>query len=189
MTTMRRGFGIRVLAGFLDAVLGIAIALPFSGTLGRWFAGRAVVTLSIGSPDTFWRGPIPMVMGIFGSFVYGLPLGLLLVLLAEALFDASPGKWLLGLSVAAADGSPAPTGNRLARWVLKCSALWGTALALAVGSCPIAVAAAVAGLVTLGGFFLAISPRAQALHDRVAGTAIYSTVRLHSGDCSQRKAH
>ena len=174
MTASRRGFGVRFLAGGLDAVLGAVIALFLAGTLGRWFAGRAVVMLSIGSPDTFWRGPIPMVLGILGNFVYGLPFALLLVLLAEALFGASPGKWLLGLRVAAADGTSAPTGSRLLRWTVKCSGLWAMVLALVAGSCPVAVAAVTAALIISAGFCLSMGPRSLALHDRLFGTAVCS---------------
>ena len=103
MTVKRTGFWFRVLSGTIDALVGLLLAMLLSGTTGRWFAGRSFVMLSIGSPDTFWRGPIPMVIGIFGVLVYGLPFALLLVLLPEALFGAGPGKWALGLAVASGD--------------------------------------------------------------------------------------
>ncbi len=186
VTTSRRGFGIRLLAGGLDAVLGTVVALLLAGTLGRWFAGRAVVMLSIGSPDTFWRGPIPMVLGILGSFVYGLPFALLLVLLAEALFGASPGKWLLGLQVVAADGTSAPTGSRLLRWAAKCSGLWAMVLALVAGSWPVAIAALTAALIASAGFCLSIGPRSLALHDRLFGTAVHSCLGRDAADHVQR---
>jgi uncharacterized RDD family membrane protein YckC len=145
-----------------------------SGTLGRWFAERAVVTLSIGSPDTFWRGPVPMVLGIFGTFVYVLPFSLLLVLLGEVFFGAGPGKWLLGLDVTAGDGSPAHAGRRFSRWTIKCSGPCGIALALALANGPLAISGVAATLVMLAGSCLAMGPRRLALHDRLSGTAVCS---------------
>ena len=186
VTTSGRGFGIRLLAGSIDAILGAVIALLLAGTMGRWFAARAVVMLSIGSPDTFWRGPIPMVLGILGNFVYGLPFALLLVLLAEALFGASLGKWLLGLTVRAADGTSAPTGSRILRWAVKCSGLWAMVLALVAGSLPVAIAAITAALIASAGFCLSIGSRSLALHDWLSGTAVHSRHGRHAADHIQR---
>jgi len=172
--SLRRGFGIRFMASAIDAALGVALALLLSGTLGRWFAGRAVVMLSIGSPDTFWRGPVPMILGVFGNVVYGLPFAMLLVLLPEALFGIGGGKGLLRLHVMGADGEPASTRSRWLRWTVKCSGLCGMVLALILGSGPVAVIAAGAALATMGGFCLAAGPRSEALHDRLTGTAVVS---------------
>ncbi len=175
MTTVPRGFAIRSLAATMDVLLGVVVAVLLWRTLGWYFAGRSVVMLSIGSPDTFWRGPIPMVLGLFGTVVYGLPFAVLLVLLPEALFGAGPGKWILALRVTTADGAPASAQSRWLRWIAKCSGLWLMVLALVVGSSVLAGVAVAAGVVTLAGFFLAIGRRREALHDRLAGTAVCST--------------
>ena len=183
MTARRRGFGIRLVSAGVDFVFGIAVALLLTGTAGRWFARRAVVMLSIGSPDTFWRGPIPMVMGILGNLVYCLPFALLLALLGEVFFGAGPGKWLFGMRVTAADGTPAPPRRRLVRWTLKCSGLWIMVLALVLGSAYLAALALGAAVVALAGLCLAVSSGHLALHDRLSGTAVCSldeTVRSES---------
>ena len=186
MTVKRTGFWFRVLSGTIDALVGLLLAMLLSGTTGRWFAGRSFVMLSIGSPDTFWRGPIPMVIGIFGVLVYGLPFALLLVLLPEALFGAGPGKWALGLAVASGDrGQPsdcdaASPRRRWLRWFIKCSGLWCMTLALALGNASIAGLACVASIVVLLGFLPAAGRACLALHDRLSQTAICSVRRALS---------
>ena len=174
MMTDRRGFAVRLLAATIDVVLGLVVAVLLWRTLGWYFAERSVAMLSIGSPDTFWRGPIPMVLGYLGTIVYGLPFALLVVLLPEALFGAGPGKWVLALRVTDADGAPASARSRWLRWIVKCCGLWLMVLALVVGSSVLAGVAVAAGAVTLVGFFPVIGRRREALHDRLAGTAVCS---------------
>lgn len=173
----RCGMGIRLLAAAIDVFLGLFVALLMAGTTGRWFAGRSVVMLSIGSSDTFWRGPIPMVLGILGPLVYGLPAALLLVLLPEALLGAGPGKWALRLRIVGGAGETAHARSLWLRWTVKCAGLWGMAIALAVGEGFAALAALAAGLVVLAGFFAAAGPRRLALHDRLSGAAVFRTGR------------
>ncbi|MFH1865687.1 MAG: RDD family protein [Candidatus Eisenbacteria bacterium] len=169
----RSKLGIRLLAAVLDSLLGLIVALLLAATTGRWFAGRSVVMLSIGSPDTFWRGPMPMLLGILGPLVYGLPFALLLVLLPEALLGAGPGKWALRLRVADESGAPARARSLRLRWAVKCVGLWGMALALVLGKSPAAFAALAATAVVLAGFIAAAGPRRLALHDRLSGTAVF----------------
>ncbi len=161
----------------MDFLFGVVVALLLSGSSGRWFAGRAAVMLSIGSPDTFWRGPIPMVLGVLGDFVYGLPFALILVLLGEAIFGAGPGKWLFGMRVTAAAGTPATGGRRLVRWAVKCSGLWLMTLALILGSRALAAVAIGASAAVLSGFLLAAGPGRVALHDRLSATAVCAANR------------
>ena len=165
---------MRLLGSGADFLFGAVLAFLLSGTLGRWFAHRAVVMLSIGSPDTFWRGPFPMVLGIFGEFVYGLPFALLLALLPEIFFGAAIGKWLTHLRVEADNGAPATLGQRTLRWAFKCADLWVMVLALVLGSRSVAMVALLAGAIILIGFVHAADPRGRAMHDRLAGTAVNS---------------
>ncbi len=177
MTIVRRGFSIRLAAGAIDVFLGAVVALLLSETTGRWFAERSIVMLRIGSPDTFWHGPVPMILGILGHFAHGAPFALLLVLLPEALFGAGPGKWLLGLHVTSGDGAPAAAPQRWLRWSIKCAGLWCMPLALILGSSTVAAVALAAVAVTLAGFLVAIGPRSLALHDRLADTAVFGARR------------
>jgi uncharacterized RDD family membrane protein YckC len=127
-----------------------------------------------------------MIIDIFGSLTYGLPFALLLVLLAEALFRAGPGKWLLGMHVAASDGAEAPIRDRCLRWTIKCGGLLGVVLALILGSGLLAFIALAYTLVILAGFLLAAGRSSLALHDRLSRTAIYSA---SSRTCVRRRVH
>lgn len=175
MTATRARFGSRISAALIDAVLGGVLTLLLSGTSGHWFSERAVIMLSIGSPDTFWNGPIPYIIGVFGSVVYGAPFAFLLVTLSGAFFGATPGKWLLRLHVISADDRPATHRMLLVRWAVKSVGLWGLVVALVVGKSAVAAVAVILGAVVLLGFLAALGPTRQALHDRLAGTAVTST--------------
>ncbi len=176
-TSRRVGFGFRILSGVIDFIFAVLLALPLSRTLGEWFAGRAVVMLSIGSPDTLWTGPIPMALGAIGELVYVLPLAWLLILMPEIFFGAAAGKWMLGIRILPAtsvrlrsDRTPLVAG--FVRWVVKCAGLLSMTLALVLGSGVAAVVAFGVSVSVLAGFFVTIQPKSDALHDRLAGTTV-----------------
>ena len=171
-TASRPGAGLRLLALAIDGVFALVIAVLLSSTTGRWFAGRSVVMLSIGSPDTFWRGPIPMMMGILGSLVYGLPFAALLVMLPEAILGVGVGKWAARLRIAAADGSPVGARTLWLRWCIKCAGLWGMTLALVLGWSPVAFLTLAASAVVIAGFLSVFGHKRLALHDRLSGTVV-----------------
>ncbi len=155
----------RVAAGVTDALLAALIALLASESVGVYFAERAVVTLGIGEPDTFWRGPVPLVLGLFGTFVYGLPAAATLVLVLEPLLGATPGKSLWGLRVGSRGGGPSRPRALWWRFGVKGMGAWGPMVSLVLGSWPVgavALAAAAAG---------ALLPP-PLIHDRIAGTEV-----------------
>jgi uncharacterized RDD family membrane protein YckC len=115
-----------------------------------------------------------MALGILGDFFYGLPFALLLVLTAELLFSAGPGKWALKMSVAAPGLNYAPFGRRLLRWTIKCVGLWGLVLALLLESGLAAVISLIAAGIVIAGFLFAVGQGGRALHDRLSGTAVIS---------------
>lgn len=107
----------------------------------------------------------------------GLCLSMLLSLLyssTEAFFGTSPAKFLLGMRIRLDDGSPAPSSVLVLRFlaknlqmILEIAALYLVIPAL--GS----IAVAAGAVITLG-FLLTLTNSRQALHDRLAGTAVYS---------------
>ena len=129
--------------------------------------------LRIDEPGTLWQGPVPMVLGILGPLVYLLPAVFLLVLLPEAFYGASPGKFALGMRVRGEEGEPAPAGRRWLRWGIKTACFWGMTLALITGKWEPAAASIIAGALVLAGFFSTLGPSRQALHDHLSGTAVY----------------
>lgn len=84
----RAGFWIRAVAAGLDAAAAFALSIVLAPSVGIFFARRAVVTLRIGEPGTLWRGPVPLMIGIFGEVFYLLPLTISLVWLLDPLTGA-----------------------------------------------------------------------------------------------------
>jgi len=176
-TSRRVGFGLRILSSVIDLIFAALLSLPLSRTLGEWFAERAVLMLSIGSPDTIWTGPIPMVLGMFGELVYVFPLAALLVLIPEVFFGAGPGKWVLGIRIVRATRLPVRSGRvpltaGFVRWVVKCAGLISITLALVLGSGTAAVVAFGISVSVLAGFSVTVQPTSDALHDRLACTTV-----------------
>jgi uncharacterized RDD family membrane protein YckC len=114
-----------------------------------------------------------MVLGIMGNFVYVLPLSLLLVFAVEAALGRTGGKLLLGLRVGGEGKTPVIPRQLWGRTALKTSGFSLMVLALLLGSWPLAAAALAAGLVFFLGFFAALAPSRQALHDRLTRTAVF----------------
>jgi uncharacterized RDD family membrane protein YckC len=97
----------------------------------------------------------------------------------EALTGATPGRLLAGLRVRAAGGGPAALYQLILRAAARNSqaVVAGLGTALAAHYPPLSLACGpaslVCGLVTFVGCFLVLAPARQALHDLLAGTAVY----------------
>jgi len=154
-------------AGAVDALVALALALLLSESIGRWFAGRAVDALRIGRPDSLWTGGAPMVLGAAGDLVYGMPLALTLILSAEPLTLATPGKQVLGIRIV-----PADSRRRLfVRFLVKGLGAWAVTLSLAAGSWPATALAAGLGALGLVGCLPALFGR-PALHDHASSMRV-----------------
>jgi len=84
-----------------------------------YFARRAVVTLQIGEPGTFWQGPIPLMLGVVGEVNYLLPFTLFLACMPDAVFSATAGKRLLVLAIVHVTGAPPSASARTLRTLLQ----------------------------------------------------------------------
>jgi hypothetical protein len=122
------------------SLLGFAAAVT---PVGTFFATRAVVMLHIGEPGTLWRGPIPLLMGIAGTFVYSLPCAMLMVALIEASAGRSPGQALLRIPVIPGT-QPGSAGERWRRVLIGAAPWWGLTAALLLGSWQLALLAVIA---------------------------------------------
>jgi hypothetical protein len=139
------------MAGPIDVMAALLLGILFSNTpVGDFFARRAVVMLRIGAPDTIWTGPIPMLMGIAGRFVYVLPLALLAVALCDPVFGNSPGRAMLGLAPGTADVQSRSRLQRYGRALVTAAPWWGLTAALLAGSWVLALAFALVALALLG---------------------------------------
>ena len=98
-------------------------------------------------------------------------LGLLYGLI-EGFTGWSPGKLILGIRVVDESGQRAPVGKLLLRYLVKYS---GSVLAFAGLVAGASVLSSAGQLVALGivvGCFLVLGKARQALHDKIAGTAV-----------------
>ena len=114
------------------------------------------------------------VMGLLGatalmSVVYPL---------VEGLTGASPGKWILGLRVGRQDVASGDVALYLKRFVVKFIRPVMMALSAATGMGMLAWLSGPAGTVMAAGTLLLLASHKQALHDKLAGTAVYRRMEL-----------
>jgi uncharacterized RDD family membrane protein YckC len=156
----------------VDVAAGVGAALALSSTVGMYYARRAVVTLRIGEPDTFWQGPIPLMLGVVGEVTFLLPFTLFLAFGLDLLPGGSLGKRVFGLRIVGAAGSAATRGRRIARTFVKSIACWGVALSLVLGLWHLGAVTLGLGLVVAVGSLAALGPAGRTLHDRLSGTQV-----------------
>ena len=99
--------------------------------------------------------------------------------LVEGVTGASPGKWALGLQVGHPDGRRGNVALFLARFALKFIRPVMGALAAVTGLSLLGWLAGPAGLVVSLGTLLLLAPHKQALHDKLAVTAVFRRSDLH----------
>ncbi len=170
----RIGFGSRLLAALLDAAVILVLTVGIGGTLGGLLGGGAGRAISGAAGDGAAAGAA---IGVLVGAVFGTIAAFsgftFLYSLIEAFTGASPGKMVLRLKVGLEDGRPARRSVYAKRWAVKYS---GSLLGLAgfvPGLHPLALLAAVAGVVIFIGCFLVLGDKRQALHDLAARTAVY----------------
>lgn len=147
-------------------MVGAAAALILAPTLlGHFFATRAAVLLGIGEADSWFKGPVAMIIGIFGEFVFLLPLTLALVVLGEVVGGRGLGKRLLRIRII----GPGRSAFAL-RYLIKTSPLWLSVLALLSGAWGVEMIALAAALGLLLAWLISALAGGAAPHDRSAGT-------------------
>lgn len=174
-------FTARCGAFLLDVFL---ISVLTVGTI--WICGLAAATdggvFAAGLSHVLGARPEhSLVFGVLGSLI-GTLAGLLLgwtlyciyalaFILVETLTSMTPAKYLLGLRVRRRDGTPASRAQLLLRGVLQDggSILW----LLSFTGFPFVALMWPWMFITLVGCFLCLTPRRQALHDRLSGTAVF----------------
>lgn len=178
--------------GFLPRLAAFLIDLGIF-TVAVHFLMAVDVVVNLSTPvNTF--GVVSLLGGAVLLFGYGF---------LEVLQASTPGKRLAGLAIAADDGQPATRRLLLKRWAAKhvpvffaapMMALWAVLspynyhLPLPDFIAPGIVALAVIDtiltglllLMVVGGCFLALLPARTALHDKLAGTAVYYAADLNA---------
>jgi len=175
----RSGFGIRLGAYLIDGVFMIIILSIVTYVFAAFFIKNVEDTVAPGAVVSNEEAAV-VVGGIFAAFfemikniIWGIAIGSLLYTLIEGITGASPGKMILGLKIGNANGGQAATGALLIRWGLK-NILYISWLLFAITNVDVLLLVG-----NLGSLFLIISclmalrASKRALHDDIAGTAVF----------------
>ncbi|GAB7080755.1 RDD family protein [Megalodesulfovibrio paquesii] len=166
----RKGFGPRLGAAILDfliVLVGVGIiSFFFSATLGAILGGTLAGPaggVAGGAAGAYYLTAVLFTLLVFG---YGL---------IEAFTGASPGKRMIGLIIRKDTGEAAPLATLLLRYLLKNSGSALTFLATVTGMSLFETLSQFAAAAITLGFLLTLGESRQALHDRLAGTAVYAS--------------
>ena len=107
--------------------------------------------------------------------------------LVEGLTGASPGKWILGLRVGRQDGLSGDVVLYLKRFAVKFIRPVMMAVSAAFGVVGLARLSGPAGTVMAIGTLLLLASHKQALHDKLAGTAVYRRMALEGKGGAHRR--
>lgn len=152
----RIGFGLRFFAAVLDCIIVMVIIFVFAMITGLGLAAMSR----------------PEVGGIWAT------LGVLIVLayLSLEIFKAAtPGKMIMKLRIRNADGTPAPVETLAKRWAVKNAGSLLRFLGALTTMALFGQLGMLIGFVIFLGCFMVFGADRQALHDKVAHTAVYKS--------------
>ena len=173
----RVGVGPRLAAALLDYFLSTLAVM--AAALKGW--GWPAIMEQLPGSDELTELYVPMeealvaagmVHGVSGLLAATALLGLVYPLV-EGLTGASPGKWALGLQVGRPNGRRGNVALYMTRFVVKFIRPVLGALAALTGIGVLGWLGSPAGLVVSVGTLLLFAPHKQALHDKLAVTAVY----------------
>mgnify|MGYP006265386679 CR=1 FL=1 len=179
----RVGVGPRLVAAVLDYMLSTLAVVVAAWNGWGW---SAVMDQLPGSEDLMeLYAPMDsalieagMMNGVSGLLAATALMGLMYPLV-EGVTGASPGKWALGLQVGHPDGRRGNVVLFLTRFAVKFVRPVMAALAAVTGLSLLGWLAGPSGLVVSLGTVLLLAPHKQALHDKLAVTAVFCRSDLH----------
>lgn len=164
----RVGFVTRTLALLVDWILMAILSIFGCLALGGLVGGPIVAVHSLdvlGDPEILSVVLRAMLAGLLvSSFLYSL---------MEGLVGTSPGKWIFGLRVGTEDGHVASIGTCMIRWIMKNGFSPILIMTLFIESEVLNSIGTYSGMLATAGCFLVLGSRRQALHDRIARTAVF----------------
>ena len=181
MDSKRTGFSPRLGALIIDVVLVMAAAIVIGPLIGGLVGAAAMTQVAEATGESASEGAAAGgLIGAIGGLVLGAPIIGGLYFLTEIFLGASAGKLLTGLRIAGANGEPLALQKRLLRYAAKHPHfLLGTVGSL-TGLSALTSLGGVLGLIAFCGCFAAISEKRQALHDLIAGTAVFPKAALQA---------
>jgi uncharacterized RDD family membrane protein YckC len=175
----RIGFGPRLVSSLLDTFIMLTIIPIIAGSLASTKAADFLIQkgMDVLKADDNALEMIEKTMGEYFNF-YLILIALLTTFgivynLIEGFFGASPGKMIMGLKVANADGSKGDVNLFMKRWFIKNANAVLVIINLIVAHALIENIASMIGLVIFFGCFAVLGNKKQALHDTLANTAVY----------------
>jgi len=173
----RVGLPLRLGAWLLDLLFSTLVAMQFA-VWGWGFAESLAQTPGLSDMLEAYAemeeavAAFGVVGGIAGLFAASALMSIAYPLV-EAVTGASPGKWVVGLRVGTEDGQRGNVGVYAWRAVLKSIRAALLAVAGLTGLAFLGMLAGPAGMVMDLGVLFMLAPHKQALHDKLARTAVY----------------
>ncbi|HAB11108.1 MAG TPA: hypothetical protein DCE47_05415 [Planctomycetaceae bacterium] len=174
--TERVGFGKRFGASMIDGILGsiggMILGAVFGGLLGGAVAAEAgAASGEAGAAEV--AGALGGIFGAFAGAMVGIAFAGVIIAVWEACTGAAIGKMALGIKIKSADGSPASFGKLLLRSLFKYNAQVLGVITVLTGIEAIESVGNIGMFVVAIGCLLVLGGEKQALHDKLAGTAVY----------------
>ena len=158
--------------GILGSIGGMILGAVFGGLLGGAVAAEAgAASGEAGAAEV--AGALGGIFGAFAGAMVGIAFAGVIIAVWEACTGAAIGKMALGIKIKSADGSPASFGKRLLRSLLKYNAQVLGVVTVLTGVEAINSVGNIGLLVMAIGCLLVLGGEKQALHDKLAGTAVY----------------
>jgi uncharacterized RDD family membrane protein YckC len=159
----RIGFGKRLGAYVLDAIFTVITAGVLAYALKDLFVAIVPADPDIPSEAGAWLAAFSGASGLCAVF-YGL---------IEGFTGASPGKMILAIKIGTQNSTSARPKMLLTRYALKTSSSIFTVLGLFLSVEFLNTVGTIAGIIVLIGCFFALGASKQALHDKIARTAVF----------------
>lgn len=176
----RTGFGPRLGAYLLDIVFAAGLTFILLKIIPSFFEGL-INWDAMGDEDyegmqMIFKGSTDTVL----AFLTGSALVGFLYNIIEGFTGQTPGKMLLGLTIANQDGSKTSVEKLMARFALKnISSIFGL-IGLAVTISALEITGQVLGFLILIGCFFVLGEAKLSFHDMIAKTAVFKKSELES---------
>jgi uncharacterized RDD family membrane protein YckC len=168
--TERVGFGKRFGASIIDGIVGSIGGMILGAVFGGLLVGGAVAAEA---GATEGAGALAGFFGALAGAIVGIAFAGVIIAVWETCTGAAIGKMALGIKIKSADGSPASFGKRLVRSLFKYNAQVLGVLTVLTGIEVLQSVGNIGGLVMVIGCLFVLGGEKQAVHDKLAGTAVY----------------